>query len=77
MFSAEEEAKEKVNGIPDFWLKIFKNVEMLEDLVEPHDEPILKHLADITIEMSAKPMVESYSHWRIYDLNNNLLFLIF
>jgi len=53
---SEEEPKEKVNGIPDFWLKIFKNVEMLEDLVEHYDEPILKHLSDVTIEMSAKPM---------------------
>jgi hypothetical protein len=46
-----------VKGIPEFWLKIFKNVDMLQDMIEVQDEPILKHLVDITVEMAAKPMV--------------------
>jgi len=50
------DGREKVKGIPDFWLKIFKNVDMLQDMIEIQDEPILKHLVDITVEMDAKPM---------------------
>uniref|UniRef100_A0A0A9YAS1 Nucleosome assembly protein 1-like 4 n=1 Tax=Lygus hesperus TaxID=30085 RepID=A0A0A9YAS1_LYGHE len=37
-------------GIPYFWLTIFKNVDLLNDMVEPHDEPVLKHLTDIEVE---------------------------
>ncbi|KAF6216282.1 hypothetical protein GE061_000622 [Apolygus lucorum] len=37
-------------GIPFFWLTIFKNVDLLNDMIEPHDEPVLKHLIDIEVE---------------------------
>lgn len=47
---------EKVSGIPDFWLKIFRNVEMLEEITEEPDVPILKHLTDITVEVTTEPM---------------------
>lgn len=40
---------EDVKGIPDFWLTIFKNVAMLAELLQEHDEPILKHLYDINV----------------------------
>lgn len=39
-------------GIPDFWVTIFKNVDMLSELVQEHDEPILKHLQDIRVKFS-------------------------
>lgn len=38
---------EDVKGIPGFWLTIFKNVSMLSDMVQEHDEPILECLEDI------------------------------
>lgn len=41
-------------GIPDFWLRIFKNVEILDDLLEEHDEPILRHLKDIRVKLLSK-----------------------
>lgn len=45
-------------GIPFFWLTIFKNVDMLNDMVHPHDEPVLKHLIDIEVEfIENNPMV--------------------
>ena len=45
-------------GIPSFWLTIFKNVQMLSEMVQEHDEPILKHLLDIkVIFMESNPMV--------------------
>jgi nucleosome assembly protein 1-like 1 len=53
---SNDAATEKVSGIPDFWLTIIRNVEMLQELTEDHDVPILKHLTDITVEMMEKPM---------------------
>jgi len=46
--SPEEDPK----GIPDFWLTIFKSVDMLSDLLQEHDEPILKHLQDVQVKFS-------------------------
>ncbi len=51
---------ENVKGIPDFWLTIFKNVAMLSEMVQEHDEPILKYLDDIKVIFLEKdPMVGS------------------
>lgn len=47
-----------VKGIPEFWLTIFKNVGMLAEMVQEHDEPILKHLYDVkVIFLENNPMV--------------------
>ncbi|XP_034032779.1 nucleosome assembly protein 1-like 4a isoform X1 [Thalassophryne amazonica] len=43
---------EEPKGIPEFWLTIFKRVDMLSDLLQEHDEPILKHLKDIQVKFS-------------------------
>lgn len=48
---------EKVPGIPSFWVQIIHNVELLADMVKEYDIPILKHLADIQVEMMSVPMV--------------------
>ncbi|UYV62734.1 NAP1L1, partial [Cordylochernes scorpioides] len=49
-----EEAKpdENVAGIPEFWCTVLKNVDMLGEMIQEHDEPILKHLQDIRIKFS-------------------------
>jgi len=39
-----------VKGIPNFWLQIFKNVDILADIIQPCDEPILKHLIDVRVK---------------------------
>jgi nucleosome assembly protein 1-like 1 len=41
-------------GIPKFWLHVLRNAneEALMGLVEPHDEPVLEHLTDITISLT-------------------------
>lgn len=44
-------------GVPEFWLTIFKNVEMLQEMVQEHDMPALVALEDITVTFSEKPMV--------------------
>lgn len=43
-------------GVPEFWLTIFKNVELLAEMVQDHDEPILKHLTDIKVHYKEDPM---------------------
>jgi len=45
----------EVAGIPGFWFKIITNVEMLADMVEENDVPILKHLVDIKVETTTEP----------------------
>jgi len=38
-------------GLPKFWLHALKNAneECFSGLVEPHDEPVLEHLSDLTV----------------------------
>ena len=49
-----EDQRETANrGIPDFWLTVFKNANetVLNRTVELVDEPILKHLQDVTVTL--------------------------
>ncbi|RLU19501.1 hypothetical protein DMN91_008058 [Ooceraea biroi] len=53
----EAENEDDTKGIPDFWLTIFKNVGTLADMVQEHDEPILKHLNDVKVKfLESNPM---------------------
>ncbi|KAL2094140.1 hypothetical protein ACEWY4_011452 [Coilia grayii] len=54
----KSDAGEAPKGIPEFWLTIFRTVPMLSEMLQEHDEPILKHLQDITVKFSepAQPM---------------------
>lgn len=54
-----EEQSKDIKGIPDFWLTIFRNVGMLAEMIQEHDEPILKHLYDIKVTFleGLNPMV--------------------
>lgn len=52
----ETTADEDPEGIPNFWLTILKNVSSLSEMVQEHDEPILKHLVDIKLQFKEKPM---------------------
>merc|ERR1712106_463823 len=46
-----------IKGIPCFWLTIFKNVEMLAEMVQEADEPVLEKLTDITVTFTeSSPM---------------------
>ena len=53
----EKEEKEAAKGVPEFWLTIFKNVDMLQEMVQEADEPLLHKLTDITVTFSEQPMV--------------------
>ncbi|KAL4823680.1 hypothetical protein H8958_006773 [Nasalis larvatus] len=48
----KDEEKEEPTGIPEFWLTVFKNVDLLSDVLQEHDEPILKHLKYIKVKFS-------------------------
>jgi len=49
-----EEGNEK--GIPNFWLTVFQNANsaLLEGSLQQIDEPIFKHLTDITVNLAEK-----------------------
>jgi len=50
----KEEGDEVTKGVPGFWLTIFKNVEMLAEMVQDNDEPLLELLQDIKITFGEK-----------------------
>jgi len=52
----EKDEKEAAKGVPEFWLTIFKNVDMLQEMVQEADEPLLHKLTDITVTFSEQPM---------------------
>lgn len=53
----EPKAEIPIKGIPGFWLTVFKNTTSIGERVQPHDEPILKHLIDIKVSFVEEPMV--------------------
>jgi nucleosome assembly protein 1-like 1 len=54
---AKKDVEEKdIKGVPEFWLTIFKNVDMLQEMVQEYDEPVLQKLTDITVTFSEAPM---------------------
>ncbi|PWA14651.1 hypothetical protein CCH79_00014350 [Gambusia affinis] len=57
----KDEEKENPKGIPEFWLTVFKNVDLLSDMLQEHDEPVLKHLQDIKVKFSDPGQPMSFS----------------
>jgi len=53
----DKEEDKDVKGIPTFWLTIFKNVEMLAEMMQEADEPLLESLMDVTVTFTeSSPM---------------------
>ncbi|CAM4469944.1 unnamed protein product [Lepidochelys olivacea] len=70
----KDEEKEDPKGIPEFWLTVFKNVDLLSDMVQEHDEPILKHLKDIKVKFSEAGQPMSFTlefHFESNDFFTN------
>jgi len=66
----EEKPEDKdVKGIPSFWLTIFKNVEMLAEMVQEADEPVLEKLTDIKVTFSEKDPMGFTLHFH-FDKND-------
>ncbi|CAL8072252.1 unnamed protein product [Orchesella dallaii] len=49
-------AVDPVSGVPEFWLHVLRNVDRLSEMVHDADELVLKHLTDITMEVTNEPM---------------------
>jgi len=43
--------EEKAVGIPEFWLQVLKNSDVVSEIIREHDEPVLKHLIDVRLKM--------------------------
>merc|ERR1712066_1087447 len=69
----KEEEDKNVTGVPQFWLTIFKNVEMIADMVQEADEPALETLYDVTVTFTEKnPMgFTLYFHFSPNDYFSN------
>lgn len=67
----EKEVKEEedVTGVPEFWLTVFKNVDMLSDMVQEHDEPIIKHLQNIKVNLNSEPI--GFTLEFVFEPNDN------
>ena len=55
-FSSVHDFTEETKGIPEFWLTIFKNVDLLSEMVQDYDEPILEKLTDVKLKFHDEPM---------------------
>lgn len=51
----EDEEDKKVKGIPKFWFTALQNYDVIAELIQEHDVPILEHLEDITLELKEEP----------------------
>jgi len=51
----EDEGKD-TKGIPEISLTTFKHVEMLQEMIMEHDEPILEKLTDVSVTFNESPM---------------------
>lgn len=74
----DEDTDPPAKGVPEFWLTIFKNVDMLQEMVQEHDEPVLAKLADVKVTFSdgsTQPMgfkLHFYFESNEYFTNNEL-----
>lgn len=59
--------QDDVKGVPEFWLTIFRNTELLASMIQTPDEPALKKLIDIKIVYEEEPM--SYTLEFYFDTN--------
>ena len=67
-----DEPAEKTVGIPEFWLQVFKNSDIISDLIKEHDEDVLKHLIDVRITMQNE---ENYRGFTIeFEFTSNEFF---
>jgi len=62
----DKKPEEETKGIPSFWLTIFKNVDMLSEMVQEHDEPILTCLQDIKVNVTDNGFVLEF----LFDAND-------
>jgi nucleosome assembly protein 1-like 1 len=63
-------------GIPEFWLQAFKSSDLLCEMMQPHDEHVLRYLSDIKIIMHEQApigyTIEFYFNKNEYFTNEKL-----
>jgi hypothetical protein len=52
--SALAAKNDNIKGIPEFWLTVFKKVGLVAQLIEEADEPVLKYLYDLDVDLHDK-----------------------
>lgn len=53
----KKDEKDDTKGIPEFWLTIFKSIEIIAENIQEHDQAILEHLTDVRLKTHESPMV--------------------
>nr|XP_009858374.1 nucleosome assembly protein 1-like 1 [Ciona intestinalis] len=61
---------EDIKGIPEFWLTIFKNIPMMQEMIQEHDEPILKSLQDVRVVFSMPEEPLGFTLEFVFDSNS-------
>jgi nucleosome assembly protein 1-like 1 len=51
LVGSELSSNQITNGIPEFWLTVFKRVGLISKMIEPYDEPVLKSLLDVELDL--------------------------
>ncbi|XP_053304524.1 nucleosome assembly protein 1-like 4 isoform X2 [Spea bombifrons] len=71
MTVSEKEPSDDDNpkGVPDFWLTIFRNVDMINISLQEYDEPILKHLQDVKVKFSDAGQPMSFTLEFLFEPN--------
>lgn len=50
----DKDNQAEIKGIPGFWLQAFKNTDIIGEMIQEWDEPVLKHLKDVRVKMNAQ-----------------------
>ena len=58
----DSEEEKNTKGIPEFWLTIFKNVDVIAENIQEHDEKILTSLKDVRVVLFKDPPVCPYKN---------------
>ncbi|XP_072347442.1 nucleosome assembly protein 1-like 1-A [Scyliorhinus torazame] len=69
---SSDEEMEALKRIPEFWLIVFKNVDVLSDMIQERDEPILKHLQDVNVKLSDPGQPTSFN--QVFNFEPNEYF---
>ncbi|XP_063802389.1 nucleosome assembly protein 1-like 4 isoform X2 [Pseudophryne corroboree] len=69
MTISDAPSTEDPKGIPDFWITIFRNVDMINISLQEYDEPILKHLQDVKVTFSGPGQPMSFTLEFLFEPN--------
>lgn len=64
--NGQEKPDASEKGIPEFWLTIFKNCNLLSEMMQIHDYPIITHLTDIKTICTEDPMVRCFVYFNYF-----------